>query len=143
MSRLVSAIVPPEGGFTPLSARAADTDGYLGRVAKYVPAEIVALYLPLVKFIDAAGKLEARSVRLSLLALSFLVFLVLTPIYFTKTARPGDAVKAQRIVSSIAFVCWAYSLGGVFTELGIENNLVSGFLLIIFTAISGTIKSSK
>ena len=143
MSRLVRAIVPPESGFTPLSARAADTDGYLGRVAKYVPTEIVALYLPLVKFIDAAGKLEPQIIRLSLLGLSFLIFLILTPIYFSKTAQPGDAVKAQRIVSSIAFVCWAYSLGGVFTELGIENNLVSGFLLIVFTAVSGAIKSSK
>jgi uncharacterized membrane protein len=143
MSRLVRAIVPPKEGFTPLSAKAADTDGYLGRVAKYVPAEIVALYLTLVRFIEAAGKVEAQSLRVTLLALSFLIFLVLTPIYFSKTARPGDAVRAQRIISSIAFVCWAYSLGGVFSELGIENNLVSGFLLIVFTAISGALKSSK
>ena len=142
MSRLVHRLSRPSKGYTGLQ-QVGDEDGYLGRVAKYVPSEIVALYLPLIKFIESSGATEAKSLRLWLYGTSFLVFVVLTPIYFTKLAKPDDGLRVQRVVSTIAFVFWAYSLGGIFSELGIQNDLIAGVSLILFAAISGAIKPYK
>jgi hypothetical protein len=95
------------------------------------------------KVLGSAGASQSRTLVEWLYGLSFVTFLALTPIYFTKLAKPGDAVKVHRIVATVAFVVWAYSLGGIFTEIGIQNDLVSGFLLIIFTAVSGVIVPRK
>src|SRR5712692_7220832 len=107
MSRLVLEVPRADQGITVYEAKKADSDGYLGRVAKYVPSEIMALYLPLVRFIDSSATSESAPLRASLYALSFLVFLVLTPVYFTKVAKPVDAVSVQRVVSTVAFVFWS------------------------------------
>ena len=87
--------------------------------------------------LDDAASGEGKAVRLVAHGAGFLLFLMLTPLYFSRLARPGDAVRAQRLVSTAAFVVWAYALGGPFRELGIHKGWLAGILLILFSALAG------
>jgi hypothetical protein len=88
-----------------------DNDNTATRIAKLVPAEIVAGYVPLV-----AATESARTGKFKLACVALILGLVLTPTYLIFTGKPGkDIVKWINVVSStIAFALWAYLLGGAF-----------------------------
>ena len=138
MSRLVKE-VQRIGGTVSTQTADGDRESYATRVGKYIPGEIMALYLALLGILNDGLAKESEVFRLLTYGVAFLIFLVLTPVYFTRMAEPGDALKVQRIVSTVAFVVWAYSLGGIFKELHIHRDWMGGALLIVFTAISGAI----
>jgi len=142
MSRLVKLAPAQTAGVGALVSDS-DQDSYVTRIGKYVPAEIMALYLPLMNVLNQATPSETPTVRMLAYGICFGIFAVLTPIYFSKVAKPGDAVGTQRIVSTIAFVIWAYSLGGIFKELNIHREWIAGAVVFMFTAISGAIIPRK
>ena len=142
MSRLVKAIAPRPNEVNARPGSVGD-EGYLLRVGKYIPAEIVALYLPLLSILNAVEPLESHTIMLAAYGGAFLLFLALTPMYFTRMARPGDAVRTHRMVSTIAFVIWAYSFGGIFKEIGVHKDWLGAAFLMCFSAISGAIIPRK
>ena len=79
-------------------AAAGDGDGYLDRVAKYVPSEIVAGYIAL----NGAATALPVAWRFGMLAGIFVLCLVLTPFYLKKMAKPGDPTQPQTTISTIA-----------------------------------------
>jgi hypothetical protein len=98
-------------------------DGPLGRIAKYVPAEIVSAYTMLfgVMVSQVQGKLSEANQHWSALALIALFFLV-TIIYVSKETD-GAVRKVHLIVSPLAFLAWSYPissalLGNWFYGLG-------------------------
>lgn len=109
----------------------------LERVAKYVPAEILATYL----FLNGISATAAAGhERLLWYGFSFVVCLIFTPFYFRLVAQPGDAVRNQQIVSIVAFVIWAYSLGaGFFKEADLYRPIAAAFSVAIFSLISALI----
>lgn len=143
MSRLVREVETQSAGFRARTAGENRRESYLELVAKYIPGEIAALYLAVLGILNDGLNGETHEVRLIAYGAVFLIFLILTPIYFTRLARPGDAVRVQRIVSSVAFLFWAYSLGGIFKELNVHREWLGGVLLIVFTAVSGAIVPYK
>jgi hypothetical protein len=69
------------------------------------------------RYVGISATAPASHERLLWYALSFTVCLVCTPLYFHFIGSAGDAVRNQQIVSSLAFILWAYSLGaGFFKE---------------------------
>jgi len=137
MSRLVDAISAKKNGAGKLKSEGGGgAKEYAKRVAQYVPSEILAPYIAGVGIFSTE---QDPKLRLILLAAFFFVGLLLTPYYLSKMAQPGQPRKVHLIMSSIAFVVWAYSLGGFFAEIGIYYASVSSFLLIVFSMISGAI----
>ncbi len=147
-------------------------DNYLERIIKYIPSEIVAAYVALdgiffntssligapsgivdpatTQPVSSFGQSIMAGVPASTIGLGiFLVCLAFTPIYIWSTSRlPGEAGRGawrmQALVSTLAFVVWAYATKGmVFLAPGLvgDARLYDGQLaaavLILFTLVSG------
>jgi hypothetical protein len=91
-----------------------EVDGYLERLTKYVPAEILAAFTPIA--------ILAKDRALLLTTLS-LVFLILTPVYLyiTKEIQKGEeTLKVRPYLYALApasFVIWALNTSAPFRDL--------------------------
>ncbi|MBI5256001.1 MAG: hypothetical protein HY855_05845 [Burkholderiales bacterium] len=93
------------GGGRP-APRAARVDGYVDKLLKLVPAEVVALWVSLRGILAAAQQVPAW-----LPWAAFVVLLALTPWYLVRVAKV--AKPRQVAMCTGAFLVWAYSLGGL------------------------------
>lgn len=150
MTRLV--IPKRTGGATHRDVRRyeAEGDGYYDRVAKYIPAEVVAGYVSL----DSIAKSQAASLPMvrspapdavagapaavtdaapSLIAsfttlpgIVFFICLVLAPLYVWHMARRAGihAWKMQALIATAAFVVWAYAIKG---NVFFQNDKLNGW----------------
>jgi hypothetical protein len=90
-------------------------DDYLDRLLKYIPAEIIALYLAVTNAVPSTD----RSYHLTLWIV-FAVTVASTPIYmyFATQNRPAEPVLwSQIVISSVAFPIWVFAIGGPFRYL--------------------------
>lgn len=137
MSRLVIPIRDD-----PAMANAGEPgDGYLTRVAKYVPTEIVAGYI----FLNGTASGLPNAWVIFGLTGSFVLCLALTPLYLRKMAKPGQPKRLHIAVSMLAFVVWAYAAagsGGVFGVGGLNwyHEALAAMLIAAFSLISGFLR---
>ena len=111
-----------------------DLKEYLNRVAKYVPAEIVAAYL------SASGVATLSESAGTLLVLIFGICLVCTPLYITRFASTRKEAWVNGTMATIAFVIWAYATGtGVFQHFNKYDPAAASVTLILFTVVSGLV----
>jgi hypothetical protein len=138
MARLIDP-VPRGGGLLSGEHTREKAQAYGERVAKYVPAEIIAAYLALLSIIlsNTQANTDRRTIWLTVI---FGVGTVLTPIYLWRF--PGDVIikRYHLVLSTAAFVIWVYSIrGGMFDDLGLYEPIAAPALLVIFTLVSGLI----
>jgi hypothetical protein len=112
-------------------------DDYLTRVAKYVPAEVVAAYLA-GQSILAETALQPDVKKLVYVAF-FGVLFICTPIYLSKKAQAGQPKRKHVVVGTVAFVFWVYALGSLPQLLGFYSGTVGGLLLIVFSLAGGLV----
>jgi hypothetical protein len=119
-------------------------DNYLERIAKYVPAEVIAFTI----FVNAILEQVLRSggptatmaglpvstVAIGALAVGF----ILTPLFVWYVREEGDAWVINAFVSTLAFPFWAYALGAAAFSQYWDGNLAA-ILLATFTIVSGLI----
>jgi hypothetical protein len=96
------------------TATADAPDGYIDRLVKYIPSEIIALYLGVANVVPVTDP----SYHLAL----WIVFgaaTVCTPIYmyFVTQAADEPTLWSQIVISSIAFPIWVFAIGGPFRFL--------------------------
>jgi hypothetical protein len=106
-------------------------DNYVSRVAKYIPAEVVAVYL----FIE--GVLKNATTAGWLHWGVFFLLLVLTPIYIWRVTKQ-DALPpslAHIIISFFSFAIWVFATGGPFVGLSWYDPLYGSVLVAIYTLI--------
>jgi hypothetical protein len=83
-------------------------DGYVDRVAKYIPAEIVAAYLAVQGLVVSFAEI---GVRLVVLGAVLGLFMILTPVYLRGAAKASASPwKLQATLGVIALPFWAYAL---------------------------------
>jgi phosphoglycerol transferase MdoB-like AlkP superfamily enzyme len=136
--------VPESGPVNGSGSNNNDIMDYLNKVSKLIPAEILAGYLTMFGLVDSIKKAAMQHV---LMWVVFAAGLILTPIYLNLAADPGKPKRNHLIVSTIAFVVWAY----VTTGKALSNSLaadsydpaVASIILILFSLISGKIKMDK
>lgn len=146
MDRLIWVSPKSKSPFRPEAAgeAAADSrpsDGVLSRVVKLIPTEIVAGYVPLVAAAEAFGS-ESKKFALALTA--FAIGFFLTPLYLIFIGNPKRWFQWVNVgVSTIAFVLWAYLLGGPFAMPQMDDFLwpydkqLAGFVVGAFTWVVG------
>ena len=85
----------------------------LTRIAKYVPAEILAFYSMWVEGVTTVTS-DAKF-RLYIVITGGVIGLLATPFYFWRyfPTEPVPVRKAHAIVSSIAFIAYGYSLSAI------------------------------
>jgi hypothetical protein len=91
-------------------------DGYKERLIKYIPGEIIALYLTYLKIVETVNKpgvsadANPDSIPGWVAYAAFFFCLVMTPIY--QRFYLNIKKVSQLIVATFSFVVWALTLGG-------------------------------
>ena len=110
-------------------------DDYSTRLLKYIPAEVVAVYV----FVE--GLIKQSSDTSSIQTLLWIVFVatfILTPLYLWRVQKVQKWV--QLVVSTIAFAVWVFSLGGPFAMLAWYKAIYGAVLLPLFTFAAGILE---
>ena len=117
-------------------------DGYLERIAKYVPAEILAFSVFVNAMLDQSLRAGGNTAMMagmpvSTIATSVVIAgTVLTPFFMWYVRQPGDAWVTNAFVSTLLFPVWAYALGSVAFNGYWDGNLAAIFLASA-TVVSG------
>lgn len=101
-------------------------DRYRERLLKYIPTEVVALYLTLDALIRSSDTLPA-----SALWWLFGFGLVGTYLYLWRVEKVRK--QKQLLISSLAYCVWVFAIGGPFTSLVWYDPLYGALLLPIYT----------
>ncbi|HVP56896.1 MAG TPA: hypothetical protein VMU02_02270 [bacterium] len=108
-------------------------DTYLGKLVKYIPAEVVAAYVAATGAVKSAGADVHRQALLWIIAAGLLV---ITPIWVlvaaTEPGKPRPAFQAG--AATAAFACWVFALGGPF-EAMTWYKPVYGTVVLIFATL--------
>lgn len=132
------AIAPSRDVTEAESALPIEPDNYATRLLKYIPAEIVGLY------ITSEAVIRASSEGTSMYALMWIVFLfglVMTPLYLHRVTKVTR--KSQLLVSTVAFGIWVFALGGPFEVVDWYKPLYGGLLLPAFTLVVAVYEGKK
>jgi hypothetical protein len=141
MGRLVKA-GPPLAKAARVAATGTD---YAERVSKYIPGEIVAGYIALSELINAVPPTDER--RITAAWFLFFVGFLVTPVYLYFTGKPANRRERLQIaIPTVAFVLWAYALGGPFElssplpVIGPYASWLGALAVGIFTWVAGLFK---
>lgn len=114
---------------------------YGERVAKYVPAEVLAFYLSAVQLIMTKQGAEHATFRTALFGVVGVIALVGTPLYLGLFAKSPKEKRVNQLMATSAFIVWAYAFpSGVFAELGWHEPVIAGLLLLLWSFISGLVQ---
>jgi hypothetical protein len=105
-------------------------DGYTTRLLKYVPAEVVALFVTLDALIRSSD-----NVAFPVYWGVFLFCLIGTYLYLWRVAKVRK--QSQLLISTVAFAVWVFALGGPFAHFSWYEPIYGGLLLPIFTFAVG------
>jgi hypothetical protein len=122
------------GGAEPIPV----ADKYGDRLIKYIPSEVVGVYVAVDALLKTAGNQIPKD------ALGWIVFgflLVMTPIYLW---RMQNVRKSKNLaIATLSFIVWVFTLGGPFAQLPWYSPFYGALLLPIFTFTVATYKAEK
>ena len=101
-------VVPKSSGLKALTLTAQPPSDIPERIAKYIPGEVIAPFTLLFSAL-AAMRLDGDQGRYAAVAL-IVIFLVATVAYVAIKAPAGPVRNAHLLVSSVAFLAWAYPI---------------------------------
>ena len=120
-------------------------DEYLGRLVKYIPSEIIALYVAVAGVIPTPPNNTDKAASVTHVALwwNFFLCLLLTPIYIWWATRNPNRMfpTVQITLSTIAFAVWVFALGGPFEHM--RPGYVASIVLMFVTFVFGMIKPNQ
>ena len=118
------------------------SDGYLERIAKYLPGEVLAFFIVinaiLNQVVQAGGKgaLMAGIPVMIVAQIALVVCTIMVPLFVWYVQEKGDAWVTNAVVSTLAFPFWAYALGATAFSDHWDGNLAA-ILLATVTVVSG------
>ena len=119
-------------------------DGYLERMVKYVPAEIIAFSMVINAILEQAMKSGGDRAAMAgvpvpvIAAVGLVIACLLTPLFCWYVRQDGDAWITNAVVSTIALPFWAYLMGAVAFAPFHDGNLAA-ILVMSFTVVSGLV----
>lgn len=117
---------------------------YLDKVARLIPSEIIAGYLTMIGFVGSVKNTQTQNI---IAWIVFAIGLILTPIYLNNVAEADKPKRNHLILSTVAFLVWAYVTTGKQLLETISPNLfdqaVASIVLVAFSLVSGIIPLNK
>ena len=110
------------------------------KIAKLIPTELVTAYGALC---GAILVIEREAWRLPLYLTSFVLCMILTPVYLRKADANNLPKRNHLIVSTIAFPVWAYLVSGNAVLPEHYDAGLATFIAIVFSLITGAIPMDK
>jgi len=136
MARLIDP-VPREGRLFAGDSNREKSQEWAERVAKYVPAEVIAAYLALWGIVLSGTEADTDR-RTILLGVIFGIGVIFTPLYLWRFPGDLEVKKFHVVLSTLAFVLWCYSIrGGFLDDIGLYDSVVASILLVTFSLASG------
>ncbi len=132
------------GGETPKPAQTEPGDGYLERMVKYVPAEIVAFLMVINAILEQAMTSGGPNAAMAgipvpvIAGAALAIACALTPVFCWYVRREGDAWVVNAIVSTVALPFWAYLMGAV-AFANFHDGDLAAILVMSFTVVSGLV----
>lgn len=117
------------------------TKSYFEKVAKLVPSEIIAGFLAMCGFVPNIGDDSINSRTVYLIIFGFC--LILTPVYLNFFAEKDKPKRIHLIISSLAFVVWAYVTTGSELFPDFYNAAIASIILVAFSLVSALIPLNK
>ena len=122
------------GGPPPTHPDTAKVDGYLSRLVKYIPSEVIALYVTL------EGILRVGESAAVTLYWAIFIFCLLGTWLWLKRMEQVKSTT-QVLLSMCAFTVWVYAFGGPFDHyVALQNPLYPALLLPCATFLIPLIK---
>ena len=122
-----------------------EQDDYLVRIAKYVPAEVLAFSVLINAILDQAMRAGGKTAMMAGLPVTtiavaaLVVGTLMAPFFVWYVHEEDDAWTTNAAVSFVAFPFWSYAMGSVaFTD--IRDGNLAAILLASFTVASGLIR---
>ena len=111
------------------------TDSYFQKLVTYIPADIIAAWVTVSGLLSQAGTTVPHWIVWAVLS----ALLALTPFYvcFLKTTPPGLTSNKlfHWMTSCLAFVAWAFAMGGPFATLSWYQPIYGSIILVLVTLI--------
>ncbi len=108
-------------------------DGYVDKLVKYIPTEIVGAWIAITGLIKSSSDIPATVLLWGL----FIFFVVLTVLYiFKQTSEPRKSPAITQIaISTGAFIVWVFALGEPFSSLSFYRPVYGSILLIVYNLV--------
>ncbi|HUI97335.1 MAG TPA: hypothetical protein VLX44_16380 [Xanthobacteraceae bacterium] len=147
----VASSIPPTGSARERASGGTDAepvidqDDYLLRLAKYVPAEVLAFSILINAILDQALRNGGKAASMAgmpvtvIAVVALIIGTVMAPFFVWYVHEKGDAWVTNACVSFAAFPFWSYAMGAVAFADYRDGNLAA-ILLASFTVASGLIK---
>lgn len=116
-------------------------DDYNDRLVKYIPAEVVSVYL----FVNGALHTAASQIPADAawwagwIVFGFMLFM--TPVYMCRIQ--GVKKKQQWLIVSVSFAVWVFTIGGPFAALKWYHPIWGAILLPLYTFSVATFEAKK
>ena len=123
------------------SAKKLSADDYNDRLVKYIPAEVVGVYL------FVSGALQTAGPQISANALWWAGWIVfgfmaaMTPVYMWRIQ--GVKKKSQLLIVFVSFCIWVFTIGGPFAGLSWYHPIWGAILLPLYTFSIATVKAQN
>jgi hypothetical protein len=105
-------------------------DDYVTKLLKYIPVEVIALYITLEALVRSSGGTQQPELQLYWFIFAFGI--VVTPLYLWRIQKVHKV--SQLSISTAAFLVWVFAMGGPhFNELGWYESIYGAMLLPIYT----------
>ena len=117
-----------------------EPDTYQDRLLKYIPSEILALYVTLDTGLRTSTETTVDFGHLFIYWFVFIILTFITPLYLKRIAKVTKL--SQLTISTIAFILWIFALGGPFNYLSWYEPMYGGILLSIYTLLVATIEAT-
>jgi hypothetical protein len=140
-----------------------DDDGYVLKIIKYIPAEIVTGYTALVGYLTVTANSEIPAYYKTYYLILLGLLVLITPIWtfyavLDKSDPPGQKTAKNKaffhaVIATSAFAIWVYAIGNPLLkallcnctnidcpDCGYYSNLLGSIILVIFTIITPLIE---
>jgi hypothetical protein len=129
-------ILPADKSQAQLSDQLLETkaDNYTSRLLKYIPAEVVALYVTL----DAIIR-SSEDISIWIYWAVFIFGILGTYLYLWRVEKVTKQI--QLLISAGAFIVWVFAIGGPFAHLAWYQPIYGGLLLPVYTFLVAIIEA--
>ena len=119
----------------------ARSDKYGDRLIKYVPAEVIAVYLAVDGSVRGMKKLNPEVPDQKLLAIATVILLVGTWLYLKRVQK---VQKIQQLAISVfSFAVWVFTIGGPFAYFSWYSPLYGAAFLPLYTFCIAIVEAKR
>ncbi len=127
---------PEAGG----EMRSSSINSHLEKVASLIPGEVIAAYLAMFGLVPMV---KNEAMHTGVFWAIFGLCLVATPIYLNTQAEKNKPKRNHLIVSTLAFLVWAYATTGSTLIPDFHDVAISSIALIAFSMFSAVVPMDK